>query len=207
MKSFFKKLLWFLLITSILIAILFLLRFRILRAAGNFLIKEDKLEKVDATFVLGAHAFDRAKEAAHIYNQKKTPKIVTSGGVYSEDFKIHHKKISLAEIAQQALLNRGVDTAAIHVINRGTSTFEESEIILGYASQQGYKKIAVVSSAFHTRRVGNVFHKKFKKEGIKVIVRGAEPTKYSTDAWWEEEEGLIFVNNEYVKLIYYMLKY
>jgi hypothetical protein len=30
---------------------------------------------------------------------------------------------------------------------------------------------------------------------------------YDSDSWWTSEEGLLMVNNEYVKLLYYLVKY
>jgi hypothetical protein len=30
---------------------------------------------------------------------------------------------------------------------------------------------------------------------------------YDPERWWDTEEGLLMVNNEYVKLLYYALKY
>jgi hypothetical protein len=40
-----------------------------------------------------------------------------------------------------------------------------------------------------------------------VIVRGADPIPYKIKGWWKYEKGMIMVNNEYMKLVYYGLKY
>jgi uncharacterized SAM-binding protein YcdF (DUF218 family) len=89
----------------------------------------------------------------------------------------------------------------------GTSTWEEAELVAGYCEREGYKVVLVVTSQFHTRRTRQVFRQALRAVGVDVTVIGAPPSEYSTDAWWESEKGLLFVYDEYIKLIYYWLKY
>ncbi|MCB0835960.1 MAG: YdcF family protein, partial [Bacteroidetes bacterium] len=116
-------------------------------------------------------------------------------------------EITEAELARRALRKMGVDSTVIEVVERGTSTFEESDEILGIAQTRGFSRIMVITSKFHTRRVRNVFRDKFREAGIEIVLRGAEPLEYDIDKWWESESAMIFVNNEYVKAVYYWLKY
>ena len=88
-----------------------------------------------------------------------------------------------------------------------TATKEESEAILTYCKQHNYSKVIVLSSKFHTRRVGDVFKPLLEDEGIQVIVHGAPSSLYKEAEWWKYESGMIMVNNEYMKHIYYFLKY
>jgi hypothetical protein len=55
--------------------------------------------------------------------------------------------------------------------------------------------------------VNNVFRSLLEDAGIQVLIRGAPSSLYDESLWWESETGLIMVNNEYVKLGYYFLKY
>lgn len=202
-----KRWVFFFGISFVILLTLYFLRFSILKMAGNFLIREDELNQVDATFVLSGGSYERAKEAANIYNRGNTPLIIATGGMESPVLKAASMRMVDAELTRKALMKMGVPDSIIRILPRGTSTFEESEEILGYSENSDFKRIIVVSSKFHTRRVKSVFDKKFKKMGIDVLVRGAPPENYDVDEWWKHEEGLIFVNNEYVKMFYYMLKY
>ena len=47
---------------------------------------------------------------------------------------------------------------------------------------------------------------KFFEKGIEVKVIGASAISYSENKWWENEYGLLALNNEYVKLMYYCFK-
>ena len=63
-----------------------------------------------------------------------------------------------------------------------------------------------IRDRFHTRRAGNVYKRRFAAEGITVIVRGAHAFDFDEDTWWQNEYGLIGLNNEYMKTLYYLIK-
>ena len=65
----------------------------------------------------------------------------------------------------------------------------------------------VLSSMLHTRRVHYVFTRLFKENGIRLLVKGADALYYSEKLWWESEDGMLMINNEYTKMIYYFFKY
>ncbi|MEL6673954.1 MAG: YdcF family protein [Bacteroidota bacterium] len=206
MKKFFRKLLKWVLALLVIFGGLYLARKPILRGIGNFLIHEDTLQPVDATFVLSGGVIERTEEAARMFPEH-TPVIYATGANRSGALQAMGINLTDAEVGRKVLWDLGVDSAAVKVIQRGTSTYEESEEILGFASAEGLKRIMIISSKFHTRRVSSVFRRKFRSLGIEVIVRGAPPATYDTQQWWQHEESLIFVFNEYAKLLYYAWKY
>jgi uncharacterized SAM-binding protein YcdF (DUF218 family) len=191
--------------------LLFVFRKPIFKGAGSFLIKEAPLQKADALFVLGGNVFDRPNEAFKIYKAGYTDNIITLGansGFTQLAMNNGADPLSVADavVMYDFLLEKGVPTEVVRPIVEGTSTKEECEAILNYCMLRHYEKIIVVSDLFHTRRIHNVFVAYFAEEGIEVIVRGASHSEYDESSWWNYEGGLIMVNNEYVKLLYYMLK-
>lgn len=207
--KFLRRSLRTLLILAALGLLVFLLRGPLMRGIGRWLIKEDNLQQVDATFVLSGAAEERCTLAADLYQRGFTPLIIPTGEGINPTLEAMDMPIMDAEVGRQALLRMGVDSSAIRVLKRGTSTFEESEEILGYSLREEFRRIMIISSKFHTRRIQGVFKDKYHEEGIEVVVRGANPLPdtYEIDQWWQSESGLIFVNNEYMKLLYYALKY
>ncbi len=186
--------------------VLFLLRQPILRGIGGFLVNTDVPEQVDAAFVLSGAAKERTDKALGLY-PVFVEQLITTGGMVSQSLQALGYAYTDSEVMREALLAAGVDTMAVAVISRGTSTYEESEEILGYALSKGYRRIMIVSSLHHTRRISLVFREKFRKSGIEVNLQGAEPAEYNADVWWQDEDGMIFVFNEYAKLVYYLWKY
>ncbi|MEZ4774959.1 MAG: YdcF family protein [Bacteroidia bacterium] len=207
MRKFLKKLFFILAGITALIIVLYLIRVPVLRSIGGFLIYEDTLMPSDAIIVLSGNSSERAKKAGELYRQKMAPLVIATGGVVNQALSAYGIEISDAALTEIALRREGVDSAAIRTIGRGTSTYEESEELLGYVHREGFKRIIVVTSKFHTRRTRSVFRKKFREVGVDVLLAGAEPEDYEVETWWNAEPAMIFVNNEYVKMVYYWLKY
>lgn len=180
----------------------------ILQSIGNLLITEDPLKKSDAIFVLGGNIFDRSTHGVYLYEQDYAPVIHPMGEVVEKILLTTDDQKPDALLAQYYMINK-LNTPAQDVkpIIKGTSTKEESEAILSYAIENNYKRIIVVSDKFHLRRIRSTFKKTFKEKEIEVLLSGAPNSSYREDYWWNYEAGLIMVNNEYVKLMYYFFKY
>lgn len=192
-------------ILTVLLAIYFL-RKPIMRGMANVLEKTDPPVQVDAAFVLSGAAEERTIKAIELFPEF-FPKIITTGEMVSQSLLALGLRYSGSEVMRDALLAGGVDSSSVAILPKGTSTFEESEEILGYAIGSGFKRIMIISSLHHSRRIHNVFTKKFREAGIEVNIQGAEPIEYDPQQWWLSEEGLIFVTNEYLKLLYYWWRY
>lgn len=180
----------------------------ILRGVGNFLIREDQLTKSDAIFVLGGNIFDRSTHGVYLYEQGYASIIHPMGEVVEKILLTTDDKKPDAVVSQYYMINElNTPASAVKPIVKGTSTKEEAEAILEYAISNNYTKIIIVSDQFHLRRISSTFKKPFQEKGIEVLLSGAPNSSYREDFWWNYEAGLIMVNNEYVKLMYYLLKY
>ena len=186
---------------------------------GHFLMAETEIEKADAIFVLGGNINDRPVLAAKLYNEGYSDKIIPLGANFdfvqeviigcNPDCTTYDcnpckpDALVMQEVLEEKL---NIPFEAIIPLPEGTSTKEESDAILEFSKQNDYKTIIVVSDLFHLKRISYVFIDKFEKEGIKVILQGAKNSHYNEEKWWQYEQGLIMVNNEYIKLMYYWLK-
>ena len=186
---------------------LVLFRYPIMRGFGNFLIAADEPQHVPVAFVLSGGPFDRGREAARLYHLGMIDTVICTGETVPQDIIALGLDHSEGDITKILMTNQGVPEDRIVLIEEGTSTLEESDIILAYCKQRGITKVGVISTQFHTRRVRRVFEDKFKKEGIEVLIFGAKADAYDEQAWWKSEYGLINLNNEYIKIGYYWLKY
>lgn len=184
----------------------FLFRYAILRSIGNFLIVGEEPQKSEILFVLSGSPVDRGTEAVKIYNAGYVRKIICTGGNKPADLSALGLDYFESQLTKSEIIRSGVPDSVVQLISEGTSTREESDVVLNYCMQHNIRSCIVLSSAFHTRRVRGVFKKKFAKENISVTICAAPASGYREDAWWESEAGLISVNNEYVKLVYYILK-
>ncbi len=187
--------------------VLYFCRERILTVIGDYLIYENELEEVDALFVLGGGSLHRGDAAVDLYMDGFVKKVYCSSGNYSAELLALGMEYYESEVCRINVIRNGIPDSNAFAIKAATSTFEEADTILGLCKAQNIRSCIVLSSKFHTRRVKKVFKKRFEEAGIKTIIRGAPSLTYDEDNWWKDEMGLIMVNNEYVKLIYYFLKY
>ena len=199
---------WFRILVGFLclLIILFLVRKPIMRGMGNYLIYENELEEVDVIVVLSGGAYDRGLEAAKLYDEEYAPFIICPGGNQPPDFKALGIEMLESELTREFMIQQGVPESSIEVIPEATSTLEEADVVLDYLLEKNLSSCIIVSSRFHTRRVKNAFKKKLQREDITVIIHGAPSSQYEESSWWENEYGMLAVNNEYVKLIYHLLK-
>ena len=202
-----RKIAFFSLFTLILIFGLYFSRFIIFGWMANFLMVEDELSYVEYAFVLSGNALDRGQKAAQLYHEGKFGQLICLGANQSNDLKSLGVDTLESELTHLQLRKEGVPAEDILLFPVGTSTAEEAEFILSYCLQKGILEIAVVSSCFHTKRVEQVFKKSFKKQGITVYIKGAPSSIFEEDRWWENEYGLIALNNEYLKQVYYLFKH
>lgn len=201
----------------LLIFLSFIFRFQILKGIGNFLVSEDLLEKADAIFVLGGDSYDRGNFAIKLFNEGYSSKIVCLGENIPSIFKAIGISYAESEVTKINIMSlptlfqrkreKVIPDSSVIVLKKGTSTQEEIAAIIDYCKANNLEKVILISSKFHTRRVRLACKKKFREENLELIIAGAGSTIYPEEEWWKSEEGLIMVNNEYVKLVYYFLKY
>jgi len=200
--------------TSIILSIFlfFILTFIIFRnyflfQIGNWLVYESDLEKSEIIIVFSGAPSERSLKAAELWKKNWAPKILCTGEVVPEALSILKMNRTEAELSAEILYQQKVDSNAISILKSGTSTKEESEAILEYLLKNNIKSCILVSSKFHTRRIYRIFYGLFKKNNIKLIIQGADSQEFNENKWWKDEQGLIFVNNEYMKILYYFYKY
>lgn len=200
--------LFFLLLTVLLIGVLvYAFRTPILRSFATFLIREDSLQKADAIFILSGGGYDRGNLAARIFDAGWAPKIVCTGGNEMPELCVFNIDTLESDMARANLLQQGIPDSVIVMIRQGTSTKEEAKIIFKYCSVNHLQRIIIVSSRLHTYRVNDVFRKKLKEQGVDLIIRAAPSSRFNELEWWKTEDGLIAINNEWLKTFYYWWKY
>lgn len=179
----------------------------LLRSVGDHLVRQDPPAKAGAIYVLGGAALERSIAAARARNEGWSDRLVFTGSVRPDALRLFGLQRTEGEMGQRAALLAGVPEASTELLELGTSTMEEAYAVRAHATLRGYDTIMVITTEFHTRRVGNVFREAFRGSPVHIVVRAAPSARYNPARWWESEDGLLMVNNEYMKLLYYAWKY
>ena len=88
-----------------------------------------------------------------------------------------------------------------------TSTADEARELAAFLKEHKDATVAVVTSAFHTRRARMVFHKLLGDNAGRVSFVGIPCDGVDEDSWWRTPHGCAVYLSEYCKFPYYWLRY
>ncbi|MCX7767469.1 MAG: YdcF family protein [Flavobacteriales bacterium] len=186
----------------------FLFRKSIFDWLGRFLQHESAWEgrHYNFGFILGGQPQERGLFAAQLYHQGVISHLVCVGGNYPRILRLTGDTCSEGRLTAVQLLQAGVPDSCITVIPEGTSTQGECQAFVNFIRQRE-GSILVITSRIHTRRTLWTLRRLLRDLGRPFDIVGAPSFSYDEAQWWKSEEGLIGVNNEYLKLLYYLYKY
>ena len=182
-------------------------------AAAEGLIVRASLANADAIVVLsGSNAYvERTKRAVELFREGRAPLVVlTNDDMRGSWSNALQRNPYFVERARDELLKGGVPADKIKIVpGVASNTQSEAGLIKDYAVAEKLRSILVVTSGYHSRRALRSLRHSFDDTGIAVGLEPA-PNGSATSSqawWWLKPEGWRNVAGEYVKLVYYWLKY
>jgi uncharacterized SAM-binding protein YcdF (DUF218 family) len=149
--------------------------------------------KADFIVVLGSGR-NRVFEAANLYHQGYADRIILSGCEES------------IPSDSNAFEEAGVPDEAILINDQATSTMDEAQQILALLQEGQAKSALIVTDAPHTRRVRATYDH-LKRDTTLELTFVAAPSNFSDTTWWKSKQAFEFVLSEYVKGVYYGIRY
>ena len=208
-KRLLRKILILLLLPVLLLAALYVFRDSALAAIGNFLVVRDKLEPADIIFLLNGDPTVRPGHAAELLHQGMARQVVIARAEDSEGVQFGaYPNVTDTNIVM--LKQLGVPEASIVQLRPPGGvkhTKDEADALLRYTREHSIHSVIIVTSDLHSRRARFVFKKVLSGDPVRVMLAPISDRKYGANNWWKQEEGLIGCQNEYLKLVYYHLKY
>jgi uncharacterized SAM-binding protein YcdF (DUF218 family) len=167
---------------------------QIFAAMGAYLIHADAPQKADVAVVLAGDGWGhRILTGAQLDRDGYVSKVLVSGpdGVYG-----NHE----CETAIPFAVKKGYpESYFVHVEHSATSTRSEAEAILPVIRKAGYKRIAVVTSNYHTRRAGRIFRS--MAPDLTIFVIAAPDEKFTPNGWWHDRDAQKVFVNEWAKTV------
>jgi len=195
----------------LLLLVVFAYAFRtpILTGVADYLVVSDRLQPADVIFLLNGDYNTRPFYASDLYKQGLAPAIVIAR---SENLPAAELGLvpNDTDIAVGVMEKLGVPADKIIVlpVSGGvTSTFDEAIVLRRYIETNNIHTVILVTSAFHTRRAKWIFYRELSGLPLTLDMAAAPHYGFNAANWWRNENGLITLNNEYVKLVYYFFKY
>jgi len=166
--------------------------------AGRFLVYDENPRKADVIIVLAGDKGTRTEKGVELYQEGYAPYLIMSGG------EIYHGLI-IGDLMKEHATELGVPPEAVISEPEASSTYENAVFTRNILEEQGFKTALVVSSNYHMRRVKYVFDKEFKNTGIALTYVAAADPNFDPAHWWENNESCLYVFNEYIKFVGYIL--
>jgi uncharacterized SAM-binding protein YcdF (DUF218 family) len=182
--------------------------------AAKELIVTSELPEADAMVVLsGSSAYaERTHLAAQLFHEGRAPKIILTNDNQQSGWsnELQRNPLFIERAAGELTGIGGVPESEIEMLPQAvSSTYDEALLVRRYADAHSLRSILIVTSAYHSRRALWIFRKAFEGSGIAVgltiVMPGEQMPPPAT--WWLHLRGWRAVAGEYVKLIYYWLRY
>lgn len=177
------------------------------RAAGRFLVVNEPIKNADLIYVFAGGTVERPGYAAELFKKGYAPTVIVAGVLIDFNFVAMDLYFNDGILNRKMLVRHGVPGKNIVQIWDGTSTYEEVVALKKYMVEHKSKKAILVTSAFHTRRVRMCVNRVFKDVDAELMVVAVPDPYHNVDNWWKEENSMIAVFTEYVKMAYYFVKY
>ena len=181
--------------------------------AARVLVVREEVEHADAIVVLAGAAthLERAQQATRLYTEGRAPLIVlTNDGLRSGWSREQELNPYFVERANAEIRRGGVPQEKILIIPQAlSSTYEEAVALRRYAIEHGLHSLLIVTSAYHSRRARWTFQQVFHQTGIRIGLEPVPPGRQTPGlfTWWLSPGGWRFVASEYLKTVYYHLRY
>jgi uncharacterized SAM-binding protein YcdF (DUF218 family) len=182
------------------IAILIVLHPVLLPPLAQVLVVGDSPQKADAIVVLGGGSGEREEMGAKLYAQGLADVVFTTGGSIPLP---GMKEQTWAALSAVALERLGVPAEKIIQIPDSTSTCDDAR--LSYARlPAGAKRVMIVTDPYHTRRAKWLFG--IGAPNMQVIAVADDLPWFNPQTWWQNEQSLIVVEQEYIKFVVNFVK-
>jgi uncharacterized SAM-binding protein YcdF (DUF218 family) len=181
---------------------LYACRAPVLSGAGRFLDVSDAPAPADYVLVLGGGSDTRPFVAAALYKAGFTPKVLVPR-VAQEPWFLDEGIPSEGEIIRKVLLIRGVRPEDVVALDgECATTQDEAAALARFLERRPARTVAVVTSAYHTRRARAIFRAAVGGRARLTFI-GAPSDGFDAADWWRSEDGLTAYLREYGKLAAY----
>lgn len=153
-----------------------------LAALGRYLVRAEPPVHADLIVVLaGDYSGNRILTAADLVRRGFAPKALVSGpsGAYG----MHETDLAIPFAVRHGY----AESYFVPLLNDDRSTRDEASDVLAALDKWHAHRIDIVTSDYHTRRAGKIYHA--KAPGLEIHMVAAPDLYFTPDGWWKNREG------------------
>jgi len=165
-----------------------------LPAVGSALDVAPAISHADVIVVLGGGNGDRAEYAGQLYRRGLAPHVIATGGPVG------------TTSAATALLPWGVPSNVVALANGTQNTYQDALATRHLMEVNHWQTALLVTDPYHMRRSVWTFRTAFAGTPLQIQPAPVVDGWFRANRWWTTEEGFAVVNEEYLKIAYYVLR-
>jgi uncharacterized SAM-binding protein YcdF (DUF218 family) len=179
----------------------------IFRGLGPWLVVNEPLAPSDVIFVTDGQTPQRELEGAALFLDGWAPRVVVTlpRDLLAADTRHLSGEPSPQERSVGVLRHRGVPEEAIVRLERMVeNTEQELQADFDYARAHGFRRVIIVSSPYHTRRIRLMWRSRFEGE-IPAVVRATRYEPGDPSRWWRSRRPLEAAVHEVFGIVNFLL--
>ena len=152
------------------------------------------IRPVDVIIILGGGDGDREQYGAALFRKGLAGHVIATGAPVGTD-------------AQALdLVQRGVTRQAIVLASGTQNTHEDAVRSRQLMQQYQWRSALLVTDRYHIRRSLWTFRTAFANTSLEVWPAPVVGGWFDATHWWQNESGFVAVDDEYLKLVYYIAR-
>ncbi len=179
----------------------------ILSGYAEFFTVNNVTSGADAIVVLSGGKGTRIPHALKLFAEGFAPRLLLTEEK-KRNLRFAHLFSTNEEIAQAMIdeLKLSVPIITVPSLKDGaTSTFDEAYDLRKFSEKEAFKKLILVTDAFHTRRAYHAFQTVFAGTKIRLEMSAAQNDIYDETNWWTSDQGISAYVLESIKYPVYLL--
>lgn len=181
-------------------------------AARALIVRKELLHADSIAVLAGSSTYkERVRHAAQLLKEGRAPRIILTNDNQRGGWSTEKQQNPLfVELASEELQSLGIRPDQFEIVSLSTpGTHDEALSLRKYAQTHRLKSLLIVTSAYHSRRALWTFQRVFSgsetEVGLDTVETGQQTPNPAT--WWLHLRGWRMVPAEYVKLVYYKLRF
>jgi len=179
----------------------------ILSSYAEFYTVNNASSGADAIVILSGGQASRIPHALNLFTENYAPRLLLTD-VKKMNMRFAHLFSTNEEIAQAMIdeLKLSVPIITVASLKGGaTSTFDEAYDLRKFSEAEGFKRLILVTDAFHTRRAYHAFQTVFAGSEIRLEMSAAQNDIFNESNWWTSDQGISAYVLESIKYPVYLL--
>ena len=179
----------------------------ILSSYAEFYTVNNATSGADAIVVLSGGKASRIPHALNLFAENYAPRLLLTDEK-KRSLRFAHLFSTNEEIAQAMIdeLKLSVPIITVPSLKGGaTSTFDEAYDLRKFSEAEGFKRLILVTDAFHTRRAYHAFQTVFAGSEIRLEMSAAQNDIFNESNWWTSDQGISAYVLESIKYPVYLL--